>query len=310
VTAASPVLAIVGPTATGKSALALELAVRLGGELVSADAFQVYRGLDIGTAKPTPEERARVPHHLVDFKDPREGYSAGEYARDARAAISDAAGRGRLPIVVGGCGLYVRAALDGLMAEPLRDPVLRGRLEADWEESGGDVLLARLAEVDPETAGKLSPRQRDRILRALEISLLSGRPASLVRRQAGHLPSLPTVYIGLAAPRQELYARIEARVDRFFEAGLVGEVEGLLASGVPPEAPAMRAIGYRQVAGHLMGAHSLAEAVRLTKRDTRRYAKRQETWWRGDCRVEWFAAGSEGLAEVVDKWLEKRAVGL
>lgn len=302
-------IAIVGPTATGKSALALGLAERLGGEIVSADAFQVYRGLDIGTAKPTPEERARVPHHLIDFRDPREGYSAGEYARDARAAIDGVLRRGRLAIVVGGSGLYVRAALDGIVAEPLRDPLLRGRLEEEWDALGGERMLERLGKVDPATAQKLTPRQRDRILRALEMSILAGRPASEVRRQAPHLPPLPALYLGLIAPRNELYARIEARVDAFFAAGLVDEVARLLEAGVPPDAPGMRAIGYRQVVGYLAGRYPLAEAVRLTKRDTRRYAKRQETWWRRDDRVRWFAAGDPGLVENVQKWLEMDSSG-
>lgn len=302
-------IAIVGPTATGKSALALALAERLGGEIISADAFQVYRGLDIGTAKPTPEERARVPHHLIDFRDPREGYSAGEYARDARAAIGEVLRRGRPAIVVGGSGLYVRAALDGIVAEPLRDPLLRGRLEEEWDALGGERMLERLREVDPATARKLAPRQRDRILRALEMSILAGRPASEVRRHAPHLPALPALYLGLTAPRGELYARIEARVDAFFAAGLVDEVAGLLEAGVPPEAPGMRAIGYRQVVGYLAGRYPLAEAVRLTKRDTRRYAKRQETWWRRDDRVRWFPAGDPDLVGDVQKWLEMGSGG-
>ena len=293
---------LVGPTAAGKTALAVELAERLGGEVVSADAFAVYRGLDIGTAKPGPAEMRRVPHHLIDVADPRERYSAGMFARDADAAIAAIRARGRLPIVVGGTMFYVRALLRGLFPEPPRDEALRRTLDDEWRRDPA-ALRERLAELDPEAAGRLAPGDRQRILRALEVALVAGRPMSALWRehplpQARHLARL----LGTAPGRPELHARIAARVDEMYARGLLGEVRGLLAAGVPPGAHALKAIGYRECLRVLAGEWTVEQARERTTAATRQLAKRQLTWLRGARGVEWLqTTGEAAAAEAVGR---------
>jgi tRNA dimethylallyltransferase len=290
------VIAIVGATATGKSAVAMALAESAGasggaGEIVNADALQVYRGFDIGTAKPGPAERARVPHHLIDILDPSERWSAGEFARRARQAIEEIQGRGRTPIVVGGSGLYLRALFEGMSPLPPSDPEVRSELRGRLGREGLDPLAAELARVDPETAERLAPGDTQRVLRALEVVRVSGRPlSSWIAEQPFGTQRIAVVRVGLTVPRVLLYDRIASRVARMVAEGWVNEVARLLARGLDPGLPAFQAIGYRQIVRHLEAAWSLDEAIADTVKATRRFAKRQETWFRREPDVIWFSA--------------------
>lgn len=286
-----PVLAIVGATATGKSALGLALAEELGGEIVNADALQVYRGFDLGTAKSGPEERARVPHHLIDILDPWERYSAGEFARRAREAIDGIQARGRVPVVVGGSGLYLRALIQGISPIPPGDPEVRRRLRERLDEEGLAALAAELARADPETAARLGAGDTQRVLRALEVAQVSGRPLSAwIAEQPFGAQSIATIRFGLTVPRSILYDQIAGRVARMVEQGWVEEVARLLAQGLDPGLPAFQAIGYRQLVRHLQGDWTLEHAVGETVKATRRFAKRQETWFRREPDVTWLSA--------------------
>lgn len=284
-------IAIVGATATGKSELALALAEELRGEIVNADALQVYRGFDVGTAKPGPDERARVPHHLVDVLDPHERYSAGEFARRAREAVADIEARGNVPIVVGGSGLYLRALFEGISPVPPGDLQVRSELRTALAEEGLGALAAELARVDPETAARLGAGDTQRILRALEVARVSGRPLSAwIAEQPFGTQRVDALRIGLTLPRSVLYDRIAGRVARMVELGWVEEVAQLLARGLDPGLPAFQAIGYRQIVRHLEGEWSLEHAIAETVKATRRFAKRQETWFRREPEVTWFSA--------------------
>jgi tRNA dimethylallyltransferase len=298
----SDLVVIVGPTAAGKTALGVELAARLGGEVVSADAFAVYRGLDIGTAKPDATARSRVPHHLVDIADPRQRYSAGEFVRDADAAIADITARGRRPIVVGGTLFYVRALLHGLFPEPDKDPSLRHALEREWR-ADPDAVRRRLASIDPEAAGRIAPADRQRILRALEVGIGAGKPMSELWREARRgRPRYRFSMLGLKPPRPQLHARIAARVREMFAAGFVGEVRRLLAVGVSAEAHAMKAIGYRECCRVVAGRWTEDEAQSATLIATRQFAKRQLTWLRGELAVSWLSSGGgDALAEALSR---------
>jgi tRNA dimethylallyltransferase len=287
----STVVAIVGATATGKSALAMQLAERLGGEIINADALQVYRGFDIGTAKPTLEERRRVPHHLIDILPPREQYSAGEFARRARAVLAELEERSVLPLVVGGSGLYVRSLLEGISPLPPSDPEIRARLTDRLAEEGLESLRTQLAELDPSTERRLASGDTQRVSRALEVVLATGRPLSdwIAERPFGE-KRLESLRIGLTLPRPILYDRIRLRVARMVDAGWVEEVDSLLRSGLEISVPAFTAIGYRQVARHIKGEWSLEDAVQNTVGATRRFAKRQATWFGRDTDIHWFPA--------------------
>jgi tRNA dimethylallyltransferase len=274
----------------GKSGLALRLAPRLRGEIINGDSMQVYRGFDIGTAKPSPEERAAVPHHLLDAADPRSQFCAMDFVREALRVLADLRARGALPLVVGGTGLYLQGLLDGLFPGPGRNPALRARLQAEASERGLEALAERLARVDPEYAAKVGPRDRVRIIRALEVYQLTGVPISKhFTRTSSPVQDFKTLRIGLQLERKELNRRIEERVDRMFERGLVAEAESLLRAGVPPDAPAFRGLGYRQVLMLLRNEISPEETRDLVKRETRRYAKRQLTWFRKMPGIRWFS---------------------
>ncbi len=284
-------VAIVGPTATGKSALGVELALELGGEIINGDALQVYRGLDLGTAKPTLEEQGQVPHHLIDILDPRERYSAGEFSRLARLAIDEIQSRGKMPIVVGGSGLYIRALLEGIAPIPPSDPAVRERLRERLEVEGLEPLREELERRDPSTWQRLLAGDSQRILRALEIVEVTGVTQSeWIETNPFGAQALSAVQIGLTLPRVVLYDRIEKRAARMVELGWLDEVRSLMASGLTVDSPAFQAIGYRQLASHLGGFQSLEEAIEETIRATRRFAKRQETWFRKGNRVIWFDA--------------------
>ncbi len=290
-------LAIVGATATGKSRLALELAERLGAEIVSADALQAYRGLDIGTAKPSAADRARAPHHLLDILEPTETYSAGEFARRARRAIREIEARGRPAIVAGGSGLYLRALFSGISALPRIDPGVRRELRRRHRAEGLETLRRELAAADPAIESRLAPGDTQRVLRALEVVRGTGTPLSewLEKSPRGE-PGVEALTIGLTVPRAILYDRAAVRVGRMIEAGWVQEVAQLLGRGVDPAAPAFQAIGYRQIARHVMGKGSLEEALHETVRATRRYAKRQETWFSKEPGVHWIQARDPDVA--------------
>ncbi|NLM45444.1 MAG: tRNA (adenosine(37)-N6)-dimethylallyltransferase MiaA [Firmicutes bacterium] len=302
------VAVITGPTAVGKSAVALAVAQMLNAEIVNADSVQVYRGLDIGSAKPSPAERLLVPHHLLDIADPRDNYTVADYQRDAARVITEIAGRGRLPLLVGGTGLYLRAVIRGFaFTESGFDPDLRQRLYAEAEACGSGVLHARLAAVDPETAAKLHPNDTRRIVRALEVYLQSGRPISEQVRQTPKEPVYRAAQFCLTRPRHILYRRIEERVDKMLAAGFVTEVEGLLAAGVPPEAKSMQSLGYKQIVSYLQGKVTLAEAAEMIKQETRRFAKRQLTWFRREKDLHWIDLADNGkilaVAEKITSYL-------
>lgn len=284
------ILAIVGATATGKSDLALLLAEASGGEIVNADALQVYRGLDIGTAKPSTDELARVPHHLIDVLSPDQPFSAGEFARRARAALAEIGVRGRPALIVGGSGLYLRALTRGLAELPPPDPAVRAELERRLTDEGLRALRGELERRDPPTAARLSPGDTQRTLRALEVVLGTGRPLSswLAGAPSGAPPPLALRKLGLTLPRAVLYDRIESRVGRMVARGWLDEVRALLASGVGPSCPAFQAIGYAQWVRHLAGELGFDAAVGEIVTATRRYAKRQETWFRREGDVEWW----------------------
>lgn len=286
---AAKVLVLVGPTASGKTRLGIELAERLGGEVVSADSQQVYRELDIGTAKPTADERRRVVHHLVDVADPRETLSAGAFARLADRAIEDVRGRDRLPIVVGGTGLWIRALLLGIIQTPEADAALRARLEERAAREGRQALHDELKAVDPEAAAAIPAQNLARVVRSLELHALTGeKPSALRARHAFASLRYDAKVLGVAPPRDELYRRIDVRVRQMFAQGLVEEVAHLEARGLGDLAR-VKALGYPQALAVARGEASQEEAVALTARDTRHYAKRQLTWFRADPLVEWLA---------------------
>jgi len=291
-----------GPTAVGKTGLALELARRLGAEIVNADSLQVYRYLDIGTAKPTAAARAAVPHHLLDVVDPDENYDAARYLAAADAAVEAIVRRGRLPLVVGGTGLYIRALLFGLCPVPAVPAVVRRQVREQLAAAGPEVLHRQLQRLDPETASRLHPRDRSRLTRALEVRLATGR--SLREFQEAHRFARPRyrfLHLFLAGDREQLYRRIEERVDAMLAAGFLDEVRSLLDHGYDPGLKPLQSIGYRQLVLHLQGRLSLAEARRLIIRDTRRYAKRQFTWFARERGVQVVPATEwQRLAAMVD----------
>jgi tRNA dimethylallyltransferase len=272
------IIILSGPTASGKSALALSLARVIPLEIVNADSMQVYRYLDIGTAKPTREERAVVAHHLIDVADPDEPYNAGRYVADAERALADILARGKVPMMVGGTGLYLRAVLRGLDPAPA-DPGVRAALERRWKEEGGGALHAELARIDPESAAKIHPADRLRVVRALEIARIGGIPPSRARAAWTAGPGRRRhLYLALWPDRETLYRRIDARTEGMFRKGLLNEVREILDRGYGRELKPLKGLGYRQAVAHLLDAVPVAEAIESTKRDTRRYAKRQVTW--------------------------------
>jgi tRNA dimethylallyltransferase len=266
----------------------MELATRFGGEIVNADALQVYRGLDIGTAKPSREERERIPHHLIDILEPEERYSAGAFARQARDVLAKVAGRGERAWLVGGSGFYLQALLEGLHDLPRVPEAVRAELRRTLETEGLSALRRELEAVDPASATRIDAGDTQRTLRALEVARWTGKPLSQwLRRPAPESKQVRALKIGLTLPRGILYDEIVARIRRMIEAGWLAEVEGLLARGVSTSCPAFQAIGYRQLVGHLEGTSTLDGAIEEIERETRRYAKRQMTWFRRMADVHW-----------------------
>lgn len=301
------IVAIVGATGVGKSALALEIAERAGGEIVNADALQAYRGLEIGTAKPTAAERAHVPHHLLDVIDPAERFSAGTFARLADAVLEDLRARRRAAIVVGGSGLYLRALFEGLAELPAVDPEVRLALDDRLASEGLAPLRAELELLDPATAARLAPGDTQRTLRALAVARSTGRPLSWWLSRPMASPRWTPIRVGLTLPRRLLYDRLGSRLQRMIEAGWLDEVRKLLADGVAPSAPAFQAIGYSEWVRHLAGELDFEAAVERIRLATRRYAKRQETWFRREPGIEWRdARRTAGWSAEIAKRLEER----
>ena len=285
----SKLLIISGPTASGKSELALRLAHTLDAEIINADSMQIYRGLDIGTAKPTPEEQREIRHHLIDIVDPDQPFSAADFADAADVAIADIQRRGKRVIIAGGTGLYIRALVKGLVASPSGAGELRQLLQNEADVVGNEAMLERLRLVDPELAAGLHPNNLVRIIRALEVFQLTGIPLSRYQQEhAFATPRYDTLQIAITVDRSLLYQRIDERVERMLAEGLLDEVRALLVSGCDRNFKSLRSIGYKEAAAHLCGELSFAETARLIKRDTRHYAKRQLTWFMADKDILWF----------------------
>lgn len=297
-----PVIVFVGPTGVGKTAVSVCVARRLQTEIISADSRMVYRGMDIGTAKPPLSERGGVPHHLVDVVDPDELYNSGRFKSDATRVLTDLQGRGKIPVVVGGTGLYLRHLFRGLWDGPEADWEIRNRFYHEEKQNPG-TLHARLSRVDPPAAVKIPPRDLNRIIRALEVFEITGKPLSEHHREHGYRENrFQSVVIGLRRDREDLYRRIEKRVDKMLKAGLVDEVRGLMKQGYSGSLSSMKGLGYRQTMAYLEGKYGLDEGIRILKRDTKRYAKRQFTWFNRDSEIIWIDLKRlDGLEEAVKK---------
>jgi tRNA dimethylallyltransferase len=288
-------LVIVGPTAVGKSKVAFQVAREMDGEIISADSVQVYRGLTIGSAKPSAAERAMVPHHMLDIADASDNYTVADFQRDARDAVAHVQQRGKLPILAGGTGLYITAVIrDYAFSESGQNEAIRERLKADAQKYGSVYLHQKLSEIDPHSAERIHCNDLRRIIRALEVYEQSKEPISDQVRKTTGIAIYDMLLVVLTMPREQLYSRIDERVDQMMRQGLVEEVKTILASGVSASAKAMQSLGYRQISSYLQGELSLERAVELIKRDTRRYAKRQLTWFRREPDLIWLDLVKEG----------------
>jgi tRNA dimethylallyltransferase len=302
-------LAVLGPTATGKSALALEIAARHRGEIVNCDSTAVYRGFDIGTDKIAPGERRGIPHHLIDIVDPREEYTAAQYARDAADCIRDIQSRGRLPILVGGTGFYFRALTRGLFPGPGADPALRSRLEAIAARRDVTLLHRMLRKVDPVSAERIQPRDLKRLVRALEVFFLTGRPLTDHFAETRSLiPEVEMLALGLRLPAPAISERVTRRVDDQFARGLLDEIRTLLAAGVPEDARPFGGLVYRQALEHLHGVRDEAATRALIAQENRRYARRQLIWFRKEPTLVWFDGPGESVSVIaaVLEWINER----
>jgi tRNA dimethylallyltransferase len=302
--ARAPLLAIVGPTASGKTELAIEVAERIGAEIVCADSASVYREMDVGTAKPTPAQRALVPHHMVDVAEPSEPFTVARYQRLAREVIDDVRERGREPLLVGGSGLYVRAVVDDLVFPPT-DPAVRARLEREVTSAGARAMYERLAELDPPAADRIEPDNVRRTVRALEVAEVTGRPFSSYAEAWDRYPDGRVRAVGIDVPRPDLYERIEARVREQLAEGLIEEVKELAHRGLSGWLTASQAIGYAEFARHLEGELSLDEAVARTVKRTKALARRQLAWFRRDPRVGWLAHDEPALSALATGYLRE-----
>jgi len=300
------VIVICGPTGIGKTTVGIHLAEKFGGEIIGADSMQIYRHMDIGTAKPTLEERRKVPHHMVDIVDPDEDFDAAQYSERARTAIAELNRQGHLPFAVGGTGLYIKAMLHGIFQSQPVDPKIRNRLKQELEQGGSSCLYEHLKEIDPDTAGRLHPNDSYRIIRALETIESSDMSISKHHQNHGFEDEpFNTLKIGLRKDREKLYKRIDQRVDLMIQAGLVAEVKKLLAMGYSAELKSMQSIGYRHVVGFFEGRLTWDECVRTLKRDTRRFAKRQFTWFGADPQIKWYEPDQlDQIFATVERFLE------
>lgn len=293
-----PLVVILGPTAVGKTEIAIQLAAELGGEIVSADSRLLYRGMDIGTAKPNLEQRQQVPHHLIDVADPDQTWSLTLFKNKAREVIEGIHKRHSLPFLVGGTGQYIRAIVEDWQIPKVKpDPEMREALERWANEIGEQGLHARLALLDPEASAKIDPRNLRRTIRALEVIFHSGNKFS--NQQLSGIPTYHLIQVGLRLPRPELYERIDRRIDEMFAAGFIAEVQGLLAKGYPPNIAPFSAIGYREVIDYLLGKITLAEAITLIRRRTRQFVRRQANWFKNDDpEINWFNLNEQTLEEI------------
>lgn len=301
---AKNLIIILGPTGVGKSATAIQLAQKIGGEIINCDSMQVYQGFDIGTDKPSQEKRGGIPHYLLDIISPSSQYTAADFVNEALKAIRLILKKKRIPLVVGGTGLYLKALVDGLFPGPGRNPEIRKELEKEAKEKGLESLRKKLEEIDPLYSQKIGQNDKIRIIRALEVFYSTQKPLSEhFSSTRSCLEGFHLIKIGIELNRIELYQKIEDRVDRMFENGIVQEVEGLLAKCVAEDSPPFRALGYKSVLKFLKKEITREEAISLTKKDTRHYAKRQMTWFRKMKDVEWFSP--KDLSGILD-YLEKR----
>ena len=300
----SRLICLLGPTAVGKTEIAIQLAQRLNAEIISVDSRQIYRQMDIGTAKPTPEEQQAARHHLIDCVDISESFSVADYQSLADTAIADIQNRGKRVLLVGGAGLYFRVIVDGLFKGPGADPALRKRLEIEAAQFGVDALHDRLRVCDPESADRIHPNNIVRVIRALEVYELTGTPMSELQQQ-WHLEKqrYPFIAFGITMPRALLYRRIEQRVDVMLANGLIAEVESLLAVGYSRDTIALRSLGYKELIAYLDGDCTYLEAISQLKQNTRRFAKRQLTWFRKDTRIEWL--DRESTPDIIENILGK-----
>ena len=285
----NPIICIAGPTASGKTALAVELAKLLNGEVISCDSMQVYKRMDIGTAKPTEEEMQGIPHHMIDVAEPYEDFSVSRYCKMAAPIVDDIVARGKTAIIAGGTGLYMDSLIRGNAFAPFPSTGVRERLETQADSEGMEFLLNWLRSIDPEAAARLHLSDRKRIIRALEVYLETGQTITEHNRKTQQIPPKYTpLWLGLDfADRAELYCRIDRRVDMMLEMGLISEIQGLLASGIPPRCTAMQAIGYKEFVAALHGEETIAQAAEEVKKSSRHYAKRQLTWFRRNPKLHW-----------------------
>lgn len=283
--------------------MAIHVAERLGGEIISADSRQIYKHLDIGTAKPTPEQRQRIPHHLIDIIEPDQRFTAAEYGDLARNTLREVFQREKTPIVCGGAGLYLRAVTEGFFDGPAADPEIRQRLESSADQKGLGALYRQLVQSDPEAAQRINPNDKLRIIRSLEVLQICGKPLSLLQKEGRYPPKeFDFIKVGLIEERQELYKKIERRVDTMIEEGLLEEVRSLTARGYDRELAPFKTVGYQEIFDHLEGKYSLERATELVKRNTRRYAKRQLTWFNKDKEIHWFEIET---LKLIDKIVEE-----
>ena len=306
----SPLICIVGPTAVGKTEIAIQLAQHLDAEIVSLDSRQIYRGMDIGTAKPTPDQQRAVPHHLIDCVEVDQPFSVAEYQRLANTAIAEIQERGKRTTAVGGAGLYFRGIIDGLFDGPGADAETRSKFQREADEHGNVALHERLRQCDPEAANRVHPNNLVRVIRALEVYELTGKPISAFQQQwKKNEPRYPFRAFGLNMPREVLYRRIEERVDQMVEIGLIEEVKWLLDQGYPRNCIAMQSFGYKELIDYLDGMRTFDEAISLLKQNTRQFAKRQLTWFRNDPRIEWLDTSQFSSMEgIVDNLIAKNLV--
>jgi len=293
------ILFLVGPTAVGKTEHGIRLAQRLNTEIVSADSMQIYQYMDIGTGKPTLKERSLVRHHLVDFVHPTEAYSVGRYKKDADAVIQTLHHAGKIPLVIGGTGLYIRALTDGLFEGPEADADLRKRFKDLALKEGSNALYERLKGVDPESSNRIHPNDERRLIRALEVFEITGKPISILQKEEKKIreEEYRIIMIGLTTSRNRLYLNIENRVDRMIAMGLVNEVKNLLKMGVPMDSVSMQGLGYKEILPYLKKQITLNQSVEILKQETRHFAKHQMTWFKAEPRIQWLDIGTSGSLE-------------
>ncbi|MGB3340125.1 MAG: tRNA (adenosine(37)-N6)-dimethylallyltransferase MiaA [bacterium] len=297
------IIAIVGPTAVGKTDLSIKIARRISGEIISADSRQIYTHLKIGTAKPTSEQKRQATFHLIDFVHPDNSYSCGQFARDAELKIEEIISKNRIPIICGGTGLYIKSLFNPLHTLPVSNREIKNKLQASMEKYGVEYLYKQLLSVDPQWAGQIMPRDKQRIMRGLEVYEMSGKPLSSVlktkKRKTKYLPH----YIGLNLPRAELYNTIDQRFDKMIKQGLVNEVELLLRKGLDPASNALRTIGYKEIIQYLKNEMILEEAIQRAKQRTRNFAKRQVTWFNKISGLQWYnPADPEVVKYIINQW--------